>query len=425
MKQNLFFVLIAVAVLYLIYSYSKNTSVKKNTSTTKQVKESFQVDYGLIGELADDILTEPINIEDLPSHWRGLNSNLRDRNSTLRGQIDDLKEDLDTVIEEIRKITGSNNGLIGSIADFTSNNSNLRDFITGKSGCQDGNNPNYGISDCGDIFDLGKMQVYKVALNTAFDGLISNINDLLVHKSYDEIDISISIPMNSNVDILDIATIQGILARINNVRSRYNHFFTELTKLPSHSNLDTEGWSDTANNIMATAQSNCENKQDTCIYTGSNNEGGIEYFSSNAEHVFHHNLWPSETSCEKDPYDKCTFKDGMLSDGACSNLETCYDLISNPVNSNETNHSNKSGQIAYKSGSYGYTSTQLSNDDGLTDRWNCVFNYPDSNSTASIAACKKANAVQGTAQSNCEMNPDGSSWESLPTIATQTRILTK
>ena len=84
MKQNLFFVLIAVAVLYLIYSYSKNTSLKKNTSTTKQVKESFQVDYGLIGELADDILTEPINIEDLPSHWRGLNSNLRDSNSTLR-----------------------------------------------------------------------------------------------------------------------------------------------------------------------------------------------------------------------------------------------------------------------------------------------------------------------------------------------------
>ena len=83
MKQNLFFVLIAVAILYLMYSFSKNKSFKKNSFTKqkqkqnhKNVKESFNADYETIHQFGHDILSEPVSIEDSPAFWERLNSNL-------------------------------------------------------------------------------------------------------------------------------------------------------------------------------------------------------------------------------------------------------------------------------------------------------------------------------------------------------------
>ena len=74
MKQNLFFVLIAVAILYLMYSFSKNKSFKKNSFTKqkqnhKNVKESFNADYETIHQFGHDILSEPVSIEDSPAFW--------------------------------------------------------------------------------------------------------------------------------------------------------------------------------------------------------------------------------------------------------------------------------------------------------------------------------------------------------------------
>ena len=93
MKQNLFFVLIAIAILYLIYSFSKNTP--KQLHKKKLVKETFN-QLGNVATEIDDysvtFLDQELDQEMDPEYWRRLNSNLVFSNSNLLTEIENLYE---------------------------------------------------------------------------------------------------------------------------------------------------------------------------------------------------------------------------------------------------------------------------------------------------------------------------------------------
>ena len=385
MNYNVFLVLIAIAVLYVVYALSKKKS------SDKSVKEHFDTTYDAnMNLVADSLLSDTVTIEDSPAYWRRLNSNLVNSNTVLQSEIETLNYELEQVSILIGQYTSSNATLTVSITNLEDLNSNLIDHINRVSGCQD-DYPKYGISNCDSIFDVNTLGTYKTTMERNISELITSINNMLVHDKYDEV------PLSNNFDI-DVDTITGVIDKINDVKRRYNNLFNDLSNLPSNSNLETSDWATTASTIMTEAQSNClaRDQTRTCIYAESNTDGEVtRYFTSNMEHTFCNERWPSEFSCIKDPEDLCAFKDGILSSSNCDGRQsTCYDLF---------NGGTKDGQIAYNSASYGYTSTQLSDDE-----WKCELNYPDENSVSPLTSCKTESDIQGSARANCEGN--GGQW---------------
>jgi hypothetical protein len=407
MKQNLFFVLIAIAILYLIYSFSKNTP--KQLHKKKLVKETFN-QLGNVATEIDDysvtFLDQELDQEMDPEYWRRLNSNLVFSNSNLLIEIDNLEKSLDEVRLDISQLTSNNDYLTGEIDKLTDLNATLVDFIREKSGCET-NNPKYGISNCSHIFDVDIMKTYKSTLKTTFQNLVDKLNTMLVQDHYNELDAG---TLELKYENVRVQHIQRIIDNLESIKNAYHQFYQQLQM--SYETLNTNTWDTTASTIMTKAQFNCENRftTDECIYATKSNGITIGYFQSNMNHVFHSNLWPSEDSCEKDPDSNC-HSIGELSSSNCDgNKKTCYDLISDdPVNSSHSNNDDKLGHISYNSASYGYTSEQLSNDNGeLIGQWSCKLNYPSQADRGHT--CKTESNVRDEARINCEGGLESASW---------------
>jgi len=409
MKQNLFFVLIAIAILYLMYSFSKNnhklTSNLNNKKNKHTTKEHFQVDYGLIGEVGSDILSDPIDITDSPDYWERLNAQLETDNSNLSASNQAIRYELDRIGQLISAISRSNDNLSSLIRGLIKENSDLETYIRTTTRCQigiPGDTQPYGISNCDDIFDSQVMERYKDSLGERLETLETRVNGLLVQDSYDELDLG-----DDGVTGLTAEQIGEIITHVQNVKTMYQAFFSSLTYNVEDPN--TIEWAARTSNIMATAESNCRNKDDTCIYAKSNSDGEVEkYYTSNMNHVFHSDLWPSEESCKADPEGNC-HSHGELSSSNCDGREkTCYDLISDPdVNYDHPNNSNEFGQISYNSASYRYTSVPLPNVEG---QWSCELNYPSLQSREQNPVCQTESNVRDEARNNCEDGVAESSW---------------
>ena len=397
MKQNLFFVLIAIAILYLIYSFSKNTP--KQLHKKKLVKETFN-QLGNVATEIDDysvtFLDQELDQEMDPEYWRRLNSNLVFSNSNLLTEIENLEERLEEVRLDIIRFTSSNDYLTGEIDKLTDLNATLVQFIREKSGCET-NNPKYGISNCDDshIFDVDTMQTYKNTLQTTFKNLVDKLNTMLVQDHYNELDAG---TLELNYENVQVQHIQRIINNLESIKTAYHHFYQQLQVSPE--TPDTDTWDTTASTIMTEAQSNCENRfiEDECIYATKSNGITIGYYTSNMNYAFHSNLWPSEDSCEQDPEDNC-HSIGELSSSNCDgNKKTCYDLISDdPVNSSHLNNKDRLGHISYNSNSYTYTSEQLSN---VVGEWSCELNYPSQANRGDT--CKTESDITDEARDNCE-----------------------
>ena len=405
MKQNLFFVLIAIALLYIVYSFSKNNKLLSYNQTTNlnktNHKEHFQVDYSLIGKVGSDILSDPIDITESTQYWERLNANLEDHNSNLSASNQTIRGELDKIGGMIRDISKSNGQLSESIERLIGENSELENYIRAQTNCQidtTGTTQPYGISNCDGIFDPEVMEIYRNRLDTRVKELEATVNGLLVQDSYDELDLDAD-----GVTGLTAEKIREIIIHVQNVKRMYQSFFNSLTY--SVEDRDTTGWAARTSQIMATAESNCLNKEDTCIYANrDDNNNVLDYYTSNMNHVFHSDLWPSEQSCKADPESNCSFRGELASSNCDDRTKTCFDLISDgDVNSGHSNNNDKLGHISYNSASYRYTSEQLSNDNGdLIGKWNCELNYPSPDTRVDSPNCKTQSNVIDMARSNCE-----------------------
>ena len=397
MKQNLFFVLIAIAILYLIYSFSKNNhKLSSNHNNNKHTtKEHFQVDYGLIDEVGSDILSDPIDITDSPDYWERLNAQLETDNSNLSASNQAIRDELNRIGLLISGISESNGELSTLIAELIKENSALETYIRTTTRCRvdtTGTTQPYGISNCDGIFDPAVMDRYKDSLRNRLKTLETRVNGLLVQDSYDELQLA-----DDGVTGLTAEHISEIITHVQNVKTMYRSFFSSLTY--SVADPDTTDWAARTSQIMATAESNCLNKEDTCIYaTYNENSNVVGYYTSNMNHVFLPDLWHSEPSCEPDPDSNC-HSYGELSSSNCDGREkTCYDLISDDdVNSGHPNNSNEVGQISYNSNSYTYTSEPLPNVEG---EWSCELNYPSQANRGHT--CKTESDITDEARDNCE-----------------------
>jgi hypothetical protein len=398
MKQNLFFVLIAIAILYLIYSFSKNTP--KQLHKKKLVKETFN-QLGNVATEIDDysvtFLDQELDQEMDPEYWRRLNSNLVFSNSNLLIEITNLEERLKEVRLDIIQFTSNNDYLTREIDKLKTLNESLVEFILQKSGCET-NNPKYGISNCdySHILDVDTMQNYKNTLKTTFKNLVDKLNTMLVHDHYNELDAgTLELSYGSNVQVQHI---QRIINNLESIQKAYYQFYQHLQVSPETPETDT--WDTTASTIMTKAKINCENRfiEDKCIYATQSNGITTGYYTSNMNYAFHSNLWPSEDSCEQDPEGNC-HSIGELSSSNCDgNKKTCYDLISDDdVNSSHHNNNDKLGHISYNSNSYTYTSEPLPNVEG---QWSCELNYPSQENRGHT--CKTESNITHEARDNCE-----------------------
>ena len=237
MKQNLFFVLIAIAILYLIYSFSKNTP--KQLHKKKLVKETFN-QLGNVATEIDDysstFLSQKLDQEMDPEYWRRLNSNLVFSNSNLLIEIENLENRLEEVRLDIIRLTSNNDYFTGEIDNLKALNATLLEFILKKSGCET-NNPKYGISNCDDIFDVDIMQTYKTTLKTTFQNLVDKLNTMLVQDHYNELDAG---TLELKYENVRVQHIQRIIDNLESIKNAYHQFYQQLQM--SYETLNTNTW---------------------------------------------------------------------------------------------------------------------------------------------------------------------------------------